>query len=98
MCENPESNMLTPRTMYEYDHHTNIPWNDPEYQPVREYLDPARQVNERKYATQEKGKKDTRYLTRRGFYMDYHVKVVKALPAPSTYNLRDAWDQTENKK
>lgn len=26
--ENPETAMITPRTMYEYDHHTNIPWND----------------------------------------------------------------------
>ena len=39
-----EKDILTTRTMYEYDHHTNIPWNDPEYQPVREYLDPMKQV------------------------------------------------------
>lgn len=30
--------------------------------------------------------------------MDYHIKVVKALPAASHYNLGDPWDQTENKK
>lgn len=36
--------------MYEYDRHTNIPWNDPQYIPVREYLDPVKQMNERKYA------------------------------------------------
>jgi hypothetical protein len=35
MQENPETNLLSTRTMYQYDHHTNIPWNDPEYQPVR---------------------------------------------------------------
>lgn len=55
-------------------------------------------MNERKYATQEKGKKDTKYLTKKGFYMDYHIKVVKALPAPSAHDLGDPWDQTENKK
>lgn len=98
MQENPENGMLSARTMYEYDRHTNIPWNDPEYQPVRQYLDPVQQMNERKYSQQERGKKDTRYLTKKGFYMDYHIKVVKALPAPSVYNLKDPWDQTENKK
>jgi hypothetical protein len=30
--------------------------------------------------------------------MDYHIKVVKALPASSCYNLADPWDQTQNKK
>lgn len=93
-----ESAMLTPRTMYEYDHHTNIPWNDPEYQPVREYVDPVRQINERKYLEQKKGEKDNRYQTKRGFYMDYHLKVVKALPAPSAHDLGDPWDQTNNRK
>lgn len=55
-------------------------------------------MSERKYANQEKGAKDTRYVTKRGFYMDYHIKVVKALPAPSIYNLGTEFDQTENKK
>lgn len=30
--------------------------------------------------------------------MDYHLKVVKALPAPSNYNLKDPWDQAQNQK
>lgn len=55
-------------------------------------------VNERKWANQQKGQKDTRYLTKKGFYMDYHIKVVKGLPAPPAYNLKDPWDQTHNKK
>ncbi len=94
MKENPESQLMTARTMYEYDRHTNIPWNDPEYMPVREYLDPAKQVNDRKYAEQQKGQKSNKYVTKKGFYMDYHLKVVKALPAPCNYNLNDQWDQT----
>lgn len=92
------SELISPLTMYEYDHHTNIPWNDPEYQPVREYLDPVKQITERKYLAQKKGEKDNKYLTRKGFYMDYHVKVVKALPAPNAHNFKDPWDQTKNKK
>ena len=38
-------------------------------------------MTDRIYENQEKGQKDTRYLTRRGFYMDYHVKIMKVLPA-----------------
>ena len=30
--------------------------------------------------------------------MDYHIKVVKALPSPGAHNLADPWDQTENRK
>lgn len=84
--------------MYQYDHHTNIPWNDTQYNPVREYLDPVKQITQRKYAQQEKGKKDNKYLTKKGFYMDYHIKVVKALPAPGAHNLSEGFDQTRNKK
>jgi hypothetical protein len=39
---NPED--LTPLIIYQYDTHRNIPWNDTEYQPVREYLDPVKQI------------------------------------------------------
>ena len=30
--------------------------------------------------------------------MDYHIKVVKALPSPGAHNLGDPWDQSINKK
>ena len=46
--DNPEI-IIPPRTMYLYDTHRNIPWNDTEYQPVKEYLDPRKIVTERKY-------------------------------------------------
>lgn len=55
-------------------------------------------MTERKLREAGRGGKDTKYLTRRGFYMDYHLKIVKALPAPSTYNLKDSFDQSINKK
>lgn len=38
------------------------------------------------------------YVTKRGFYMDYHLKVVKALPAPDSHPPHDPWDQTHNRK
>lgn len=30
--------------------------------------------------------------------MDYHIKVVKALPSPGDHTLKDPWDQTVNQK
>ena len=45
-------------------------------------------MTERQYAKQEKGKKDNKYMTKKGFYMDYHIKVVKGLPAPPDYKLK----------
>ena len=42
------------------------------------------EVQKRKWATQKKGIKDTmKYVTKRRFYMDYHIKVQKSLPASS---------------
>jgi len=48
--ENPESNRnLSAEVIYSYDTHRNLPWNDTEYQPVREYLDPGKQVKDRSF-------------------------------------------------
>lgn len=30
--------------------------------------------------------------------MDYHIKVVKALPSPGDHTLKDPWDQAVNQK
>lgn len=94
--DNPE--VIPPHTMYAYDTHRNIPWNETQYKPVKQYLDPVKQITERKFRDTPKGTKNTNYVTRRGFYMDYHVKVVKALPAPDAHPPADPWDQTINKK
>ena len=40
--DNPE--VLAPEVIYSYDTHRNIPWNDTEYQPVKQYEDPLKQV------------------------------------------------------
>lgn len=61
-------------------------------------MDPRKQIIERNYQEEGKGGTDMRYVTKRGFYMDYHIKVVKGLPAPSAYNLKDSFDQTMNRK
>ena len=38
-------------------------------------------MRKRKWETQKKGEKDTKYQTKRGFYMDYELKVAKGIPS-----------------
>ena len=49
--ENPEFIPLSPQVIYNYDTHRNIPWNDTEYQPLKVYEDPVKQITERKNKT-----------------------------------------------
>ncbi len=96
---NPEVQVsLSPEVIYQYDTHRNIPWNQTDYKPVRQYLDPRKQVTERKFAEIIKGGKDANYVTKKGFYMDYHLKTVKVLPSPVQYQNKDLWSQEENIK
>lgn len=39
--------VLDIETIYKYDHHSNIPWNIVEYQPLKEYLDPGKILSDR---------------------------------------------------
>lgn len=80
--DNPE--YLPPQLIYNYDHGTNETWNMPEYRAPRQYLDPNLQVLQRKWASQKKGDKNRNYVTKRGFYMDYDLKVAKSIPGSST--------------
>jgi hypothetical protein len=45
-------------------------------------------IRQRQYATQKKGVKNNDfYVTKRGFYMDYSLKVGATVPGSSTINL-----------
>lgn len=72
--------MITPRIMYNYDRGLNKSWNMSEYRTPKIYQDPMLEVQKRKWATQKKGEKTNRYVTKRGFYMDYDLKVSKSIP------------------
>ena len=80
---NPElhSSMINPHMMYSYDRGFNKTWNMQEYHTPKIYQDPKLQVQKRKWEAQMKGQKTDKYVTRRGFYMDYHIKVSKSVPA-----------------
>lgn len=76
------NNSLDITTIYQYDSHRNIPWNIIEYKPTREYL--GKNVST----------STERYVTKRGFYMDPHVKYVKEMPPPDKYGSKSIFDQT----
>lgn len=84
---NPESfgSTMSPKMMYSYDRGLNKSWNMPEYKTPKIYQDAALEVQKRKWATQKKGEKTNKYVTKRGFYMDYDLKVSKSIPGSSNY-------------
>ena len=82
---NPE--LIPPELIYKYDRKTNQTWNIPEYKVPREYLDPALQVKEREWATQKKAQKDRKKKKKRGFYMDYDLKIASGIPGSSNHYL-----------
>lgn len=70
------------RTIYDYDNHNNIAWNMSEYHSPRLHFDQKAIIRQRSYAAQKKGVKDNYYyVTKRGFYMDYDLKQMKAVPS-----------------
>lgn len=73
---------LDPRTMFSYQSGCNVPWNVAEYQPVRSYEDPQRAITERKVRAGEASY--ARAATRRGSFLEQHLKNVKDLPPPCT--------------
>lgn len=69
--------------MFSYDRGSNQSWNMPQYKTPRIYQDSRLEVQKRKWATQKKGEKTDKYVTKRGFYMDYDLKVSKSIPGSS---------------
>lgn len=70
--------------MFAYDNHKNIPWNINQYQVPTLPYDYKDIIRKRQYATQKKGvKTNDFYVTKRGFYMDYSLKVGATVPGSS---------------
>jgi hypothetical protein len=54
-------------------------------------------MRDKVYATQKKGvKTNDFYVTKRGFYMDYELKVAKALPSSGNYHLNQSSTKIKN--
>ena len=56
-----------------------------EYKTPQEYLDPNLEVKKREWEKQKKGQPNKKYVTKKGFYMDYDLKVSKGIPGSSNY-------------
>jgi hypothetical protein len=87
--------MISPKEIFNYDTHNNIPWNITEYELPALHFDQREIVKQRQLAVQKKGAKTNDfYLTKRGFYMEYDIKQATSKPGPGIYNL----SQTSTRK
>lgn len=84
--------------MYNYQHHTNIPWTMKEYQTPKEEMNVELELKKRKWASQKKGEKDTKHVTKKGFYMDYDLKIAKGVPSACAHGAQKEWDFEKLKK
>jgi len=64
-------------TIHAYNTHTNIPWNIIEYQPTPD--------DSKAYFSNKKKSSLTPHVTKKGFFLDQHIKNVKGLPAPCNF-------------
>lgn len=56
------------------------------------------ELRKRKWQSQKKGEKDKKYVTKRGFYMDYDLKVAKGIPSTHDHGTQKEWDFEKLKK
>jgi hypothetical protein len=56
------------------------------------------EIRKRKWQSQKKGVKDGSYVTKRGFYMDYDLKVAKSIPSTHEHGEQKSWDFEKIKK
>lgn len=91
---NPESpfRSIDVSTMYRYSQRTNIPWTIKEYHTPKLEVNANLEIQKRKWQAQKKGEKDGRYVTKRGFYMDYDLKVAKSIPSTHVHGEQKSWD------
>lgn len=61
-------------------------------------MDIEKELKKRKYESQKKGEKNKLYVTKRGFYMDYDLKVGKTIPSSIDHNFQKEWEFSEAKK
>ncbi|CAD8060988.1 unnamed protein product [Paramecium sonneborni] len=61
------------------------------YEVAKKYVDPLKQMEERKFSAQKKGQKNLGYVTRRGHYLEDQKKIYEKLPAPNKYDIVKPW-------
>ncbi|CAD8089233.1 unnamed protein product [Paramecium sonneborni] len=61
------------------------------YEAPKKYVDPIRQMEDRKFLTQKKGQKNRNHVTKRGHYLEDLKKLYEKLPAPNKYDIVKPW-------
>ena len=85
--------------MYKISTRTNAVWGVEGYEVPRQYIDPAKQILDRNFLTQKKGQKNTKYVTKRGHYLNDLIKQHDKDPAPNAYKIEHKWvDPNQAKK
>lgn len=85
-------------TMFALSTRAQIPWLLTEYRTPKTEVNAELEIRKRTWSTQKKAQKDGRYVTKRGFYMDYDLKVAKSLPASNTHGSQPSWISESAKK
>jgi len=49
------------------------------------------ELKKRKWESQKKGIKDSKYVTKRGYYMDYQIKVASSIPSSTVHVSQIDW-------
>ena len=68
------------------------------YQSNKSYEDPLKIVQDRDIFKIKKGQKSSKYLTRRGNYLDSEVSTHKIIPGPGKYPIAMRWSELSKLK
>jgi hypothetical protein len=88
--DNPElyCHTIDTATIYQYDNQTNVPWNLTEYRTPKTEVNAELEIKKRRWTSQKKAQKDGRYVTKRGYYMDYDLKIAKSVPSTHAHGVQ----------
>lgn len=89
---------MTVEQMYSVVRGETGSWGIDGYEVAKKYIDPLRQIKEREYAKQEKGKKSTKLVTKRGHFLDDLAKSRNYNKAPVQYNVEYKWVSEKDKE
>ena len=85
--------------MFSISRRTNAAWGIEGYEVPKEYLDPAKQLQDREYIKNQKnkGRKNKMYVTKKGHFLQDLEKVYGKFPAPNHYKTEYKWLEAKPK-
>lgn len=85
--------------MFSIARRTHAAWGIEGYEVPKEYQDPLKQIQDREFIknAKNKGRKDKRYVTKRGNFLNDLEKTFGKLPAPNLYKTEIKWLEAKPK-